>query len=181
MEKIPLEIERRYLIRRPDETLLVQQPGCRVVTIEQIYLLSEEPGVSRRIRAWTEEGTTVFRKTEKRAKSALIREERESEIDEACYRELAGEADPRCRVLHKTRYRIPYRGQCVEVDVFPFWPHQALAEVELCREEEPVYLPPYLAVLREVTEDRRYTNRAISRSVPPEETEDGETRTSRCE
>lgn len=167
---IPLEIERKYLIDRPDEALLRAQAGCQVVRIEQVYLRSDEKGVSARVRRWEEDGKTTFFLTEKRAISALTRVEEEREISEETYRSLlCDKADSTCAVISKTRYRIPYCGQCVEVDVFPFWERQAIAEVELENEQQPVFLPPYLTVRREVTADRRYTNRAMARAVPEED------------
>lgn len=165
-----LEIERKYLIKRPDEAVLSAQPGCVAVKVQQVYLKSTVPGVSRRVRRWEENGRVDYRRTEKRRISAVTREETETEISAAEFEtRKRDEADPRCRVIDKVRYRIPFEGQLIEIDVFPFWQRQALAEVELEGEEQPVTLPPYLTVIREVTEDGRYTNRAISREIPPEE------------
>lgn len=170
MAHLPLEIERKYLIDRPNEALLRAQSGCQIVAIEQVYLKKEEDGVSARVRRWEADGTVVYFLTEKRALSALTRVEHEREIPFDTYERLKRDkADPACTVIRKTRYRIPYEGQCVEVDVFPFWEKQAIAEVELATEEQPVFLPPYLTVRREVTADKRYTNRAMARCIPTEE------------
>lgn len=170
MEKAPLEIERKYLIRYPDPALLRAQPGCCEVQMEQVYLTASEPGISRRVRRWTENGRTDYHYTEKRRLSAVTREEKEREITQEEFCALRDtQADPACRPIVKTRFRIPYRGQCVEIDLMPFWSHQALAEVELTAEDQPVFLPPYLTVLREVTEDHRYTNRALSKQIAEED------------
>ena len=165
-----LEIERKYLIVYPDEAALMAQPGCVKVTMKQVYLLSKEPGVSRRVRRWEENGVVDYRYTEKRRISAVTREENEREIPAEVFEQYKqNEADPGCCMIEKTRYRIPYQGLLIEIDVFPFWARQALLEVELESEQQAVLLPPYVTLVREVTEDGRYTNRAIARSIPAEE------------
>lgn len=50
----------------------------------------------------------------------------------------------------------------LEIDLFPFWKDRAFCEVELAREEETVNLPPWLEVIREVTDDPRYTNASLA-------------------
>ena len=49
-EPAPLEIERKFLIRRPDPRALTQRPNCRRVDIVQTYLLPEEGAEAVRIR-----------------------------------------------------------------------------------------------------------------------------------
>ena len=164
-----LEIERKYLIALPDEAVLTAQEGCVKVTMKQVYLRRDASGASRRVRRWEENGVVDYHYTEKRRISAVTREETEREITREEFERLQQEADPRCGVIEKTRYRIPYRGQLVEIDVFPFWQKQALLEVELESERQEVFLPPYVTLLREVTEEARYTNHAIARQIPAEE------------
>ena len=52
------------------------------------------------------------------------------------------------------------------VDVFPFWREHALLEVELEDERQAFSLPPEIRVIREVSDDPRYTNAALSLEVP---------------
>ena len=60
----PLEIERKFLIRRPDRALLERHStGCLVM--EQIYLTRRQKGESRRIRQSTREGQTLYYYNEK--------------------------------------------------------------------------------------------------------------------
>ena len=61
---------------------------------------------------------------------------------------------------------MPFEGHTLEIDVFPFWHNRAFCECELQSEDEPLALPDWLHVYREVTSDPRYTNRALARSVP---------------
>ena len=58
-------------------------------------------------------------------------------------------------------------GFCYEIDVYPEWTDRAVLEIELEREDQAVVLPDWVSVLREVTEDPRYTNHALSRRDQP--------------
>ncbi|MGI6238806.1 MAG: hypothetical protein ACOYI5_04180, partial [Christensenellales bacterium] len=57
-------------------------------------------------------------------------------------------------------------GQVFELDIFPFWSDRALLEIELSDESDPVHLPPFIDVIREVTDDARYKNHAIAQAIP---------------
>ena len=168
MEKpIPLEIERKYLIRLPDEGLL-DSLADRRDWIEQTYLTAEK-GTTERVRARRSPGGQAqYTHTVKRRISALTREEREEEISREEYEALLRRADPALAVIQKTRWCIPFAGHTLEVDIFPFWADRALLEVELGGEGEAVTLPDWLQVIREVTADKRYTNRALAGQVPYE-------------
>ncbi len=168
MEKnIPLEIERKYLIRMPDEGTLDSLALGRD-WIEQTYLLAEE-GTTERVRSRRSPGgSPVYTHTVKKRLSAVTREEREEEISREEYEALLRRADPALRVICKTRWRIPFGGHTLEVDCFPFWADRAFLEVELGSEEEAVSLPDWVQLIREVTQDERYTNRGLAYHIPYE-------------
>ena len=52
--------------------------------------------------------------------------------------------------------------------MFPFWQDRAFLEIEIADEEQEILLPPAIRVIREVTEDPRYTNAALSLAIPEE-------------
>lgn len=164
------EIERKYLIDMPEEELLCRQPGCAIWDIEQIYLLGN-PGETRRIRRVTEKGEARYYQTIKKRVSAATAEESEARIDQAAYARLSAERDPSLRTILKRRYRIPFRGRMLEIDVYPFWKEQAVLEIELESEADPVSIPEWLRVRREVTDEKRYKNVALARAVPEEKCE----------
>lgn len=159
------EIEKKYLIARMDPAELLGKSGCAVWEIEQIYL-SAEPGTTRRIRRVVENGETRYYKTFKRRLSAMSAEEDEGLISRADYESYLKEANPNQRPILKTRYRIPYEGQILEFDLYPFWSDRAVMEIELESEEQPVYIPDWVRVLRDVTGDRRYSNFALALEIP---------------
>lgn len=162
---LPLEIERKYLIARPDTALLAEKSVKRL-DIEQVYLRAGASGAGRRIRRTRSGAEERFFYTEKTRVTAVTRIEREREISAAEYEALLSERDGALRTIEKTRYLVPFEGHTLEIDVFPFWDDRAFCECELQSEDEPIPLPDWLHVYREVTDDPRYTNRALARSVP---------------
>lgn len=159
-----LEIERKYLIRMPDAALLSSLPSSR---IEQIYILTAENG-RERIRCRETDGKKIFTHTVKQRLSDLTRIEIENEISAEDYHVLSLMKDPDRGVIRKTRYLYDYHKQVFEIDVFPFWEDRALMELELSSEDQVVLLPPDVAVVRDVTAEKDYTNAAIARSIPYE-------------
>ena len=161
----PLEIERKWLIRMPDLQQLTER-ASRVIDMEQVYLTGGAPGVSMRVRKSVEGGKVTYHRNEKQKLTDMVRIENEEEIDETHYNILLGFADPELRVIQKTRYCVPMGSLTAEIDVFPFWADRAFCEVELPAADTPVTLPEWLDVIREVTEDKRYTNLALAREIP---------------
>ena len=162
------EIERKYLIDRPDEGELARRPGCAVWEIEQIYLLSA-PGETRRIRRVIENGQTRYYQTTKRRVSSATAEEREAQIERDEYERLRAQRDPSLQTIQKRRYRIPFAGHCLEIDVYSFWQRQAVLEIELESEAEAAQIPDWLRVRREVTSEKQYKNVALAREIPKED------------
>ena len=161
----PYEIERKFLIRRPD--LLNLGSLCKVKEISQTYLTATEG--SARVRRTQENGTVTFTETVKRSLSPMRRMEIERPITEEEYNRRLAARDPRRQTIHKTRYCLNYNGHLFEIDIYPFWSKQAVMEVELKSEAETFDLPPMIKVLREVTEDPRYSNHSLAREVPLED------------
>jgi len=158
------EIERKYLIRRPDTAWLEEHAeGSDIV---QTYLETATPGHSNRVRMRRDANGTVYTHTEKKRISAMRREETEREISREEYLALLKTADHKRRVIYKRRYILIYRGQHFEIDVFPFWSDRAIMEIELEDEGTPVELPMDVAVIKEITEDKRYTNASLAKEIP---------------
>ena len=114
----------------------------------------------------TENGVTRYMETRKYRVSDLRATEEEKELSKAEYEALLQLSDPALRPIFKTRYAIPYAGHTAEVDLYDFWQDRATLEVELADERELVELPPYLRVIREVSDDKRYKNVNLARELP---------------
>ena len=161
----PYEIERKFLILRPD--LLNLSTLCKVQEIHQTYLAVSKGAV--RIRKTQERGKVTYTETAKRTLSPIRRIEIERELSEAEYTRRLSNRDPRRQTIQKTRYCLPYQGHTLEIDIYPFWSKQAILEVELRDEKEEFTIPPFIRVLREVTSDPQYSNYALAREVPSED------------
>ena len=154
------EIERKFLIAMPEASFLA---GCEASKITQTYLLGEENTSERvRQRVWKE--NCEYTHTVKLKLSNIRRIETENVIDRAEYERLLDRADPQRTPIVKTRYC----GKLWELDVFSFWDDRAFLEIELADEEEEFALPAEIRLIREVTDDPRYTNAALSLAIPEE-------------
>lgn len=162
MEKF--EIERKFLIAMPDLQWLSGK-AVRRLEMVQTYLLAAD-GESSRVRQITENGTVTYIQTIKKRISNIKRLETETEITAEEYATLLEKADPARRPIRKVRYCVPYGRHMLEIDIFSFWQDKAFLEVELADEKEEITLPSEFLVLREVTEDRRYTNAALAKELP---------------
>ena len=152
----PLEIERKFLVEKPDFELLASLPLCKAVEIEQAYM-TDENGDNMRLRKRGADGCYIYIKTQKIRISDTTRIEIETRVTEQEFESgVKG-----CPVLSKTRYLIVSGGKYFELDIFPFW-NEALLEIELKSADESFDFPPFLRVIKEVTADKQYRNSVIA-------------------
>lgn len=163
-EPVPLEIERKFLIKRPDMSKLLDDMNATASDIIQTYLVSDEPGVERRIRQRGLIGDYSFFYTEKHDLSDGIREEREKIITLQEYINLLSEADTSRRQIRKRRYCFVYKDKYFELDTYNFWLDSAILEIEVNSLDEEFELPEFIEVIREVTNDKDYKNSSLAES-----------------
>lgn len=161
-EPEPFEIERKFLIERPDTTWLESLPECRMVEISQTYL-EDADGEHFRVRRRGYDGNYIYFHTVKKRVSDVKRIEIERRLTEAEYTSFVESAEYKKRSLTKDRYCLVYDSQYFEIDVFPFWDDRALVEIELSSESETVRLPEWMRVIKEVTGDAAYNNYELAR------------------
>ena len=161
-EDHPYEIERKFLINYPDVAWLEQNPLCRKVEIEQVYLKSV-PGEEIRIRKRGENGHYIYYETHKKPLDGMKRMSTERHLSKSDYRRLLKNADPARRTINKTRYCLSYDRQSFEIDLYPFWDEQAILEIELRDEAEEIRFPEEIRVIREVTDDPAYKNASLAK------------------
>lgn len=162
------ETERKFLIAYPDREALLRLEGATVSEITQTYLLHPE-GLSERVRRRVYADRTEYYHTVKRFLTAMTSEERERTVTKEEYEALLERRDPARAPIQKTRICIPHEEHLLEIDLYPFWKKQAVLEVELETEDTPISIPPYLTVLREVTGEKAYKNRALALRIPAED------------
>ena len=155
-----LEIERKFLIVRPDEAVLERIPCAYKYDIEQMYLPS-----GARIRKRVGDGKAEYFYTVKQRVSDVTRIEREHTISEDEYRAYAREAGDVPSAISKTRWCLPCGKHVAEVDIYAFWQRVAVVEVELSHEDEEFELPSEITVLREVTGESAYLNKTMAYEI----------------
>lgn len=162
MDKQPIEIERKFLIRMPSEETFRY---AIKLDIAQTYLICQE-GITERVRKLIKYGEVFYFKTRKCRINAISCFEEETAISAEDYEHLLKRADPTRQPINKIRYDFPYKKHVIEIDVYPFWKDRAILEIELGSEDEYFEIQPFISVIREVTEDRRYANSNIAKSIP---------------
>ena len=159
------EIERKFLIAMPERAFL---DACEASAITQTYLLGDE-NTTERVRKRVRGDKCEYTHTVKLKLNSMRRIETENVIRAAEYEELLTRADPARQAIEKIRYCFTHDGLLWELDVFPFWEDRAFLEIELTDERDRFALPPGIRLIREVTEDPRYTNAALSLQIPEED------------
>lgn len=162
-EPTPMEIERKYLISRPNLHVLEQLPNCEKVDIIQTYLQSDDPAEELRIRQRGSNGSYIYFMTRKKRISALKRVEIEERLSQDEYLALMVQADPAYRPIHKQRYCLSENGMYYEIDIFPEWKDKALMEIEMRDENQEITFPDGIDIIREVTDDPAYSNHELAK------------------
>lgn len=149
-----IEIERKFLVASEGWKALV----VASFPVVQGYLAAREGCKGIRVRVMGDRGFLTL----KGKRVGMSCEEQETEIPVNMAESLMCSA---VAVVEKTRHHVPAgNGLTWEVDVF----HGAneglvLAEVELDHEDQAVEIPKWLG--REVTEEKKYTNRKLAHPV----------------
>ena len=167
-EPVPYEIERKFLIRLPDLSMLERLPNCSKVDIIQTYLHSAKSDEEIRVRQRGRDGQYIFTETIKKRVSSIKRIETERRLTQAEYLLLLMSADTSLRQVRKTRYCLSFSNQYLEIDIYPFWQRQAILEVELSDESKEIVFPEFIEIMREVSCDEAYGNRSLAENVPDE-------------
>lgn len=152
---LPIEIERKYLIRRPSEEFL-KQIGAVKQNIIQAYLFSSDKTVEKRLRQRGTAGDYSYFYTEKIDHSTLGRIEKEKKITE---KEYLSQLMNIKKIIRKDRYCFVYNSQYFELDIYPDWDNeQAILEIELTKECQIPDMPSWVEIIKEVTQDKNFRN-----------------------
>lgn len=146
-----IEIERKFLVDNFDVSQADES-----INIKQGYILAGDGKVVR-VRTYNDKAYL----TVKYRKSSLSRGEFEYEIP---YDDALNLLESACGnyILEKKRYICMYKGKKWEVDIFEGKNKGIiLAEIELNSEDEAFEIPDF--VVREVTNEREYSNHNLSK------------------
>jgi CYTH domain-containing protein len=151
-----LEIERKYLLR----ALPVMPHVQTVLEIEQGYIPGEKL-VERLRRERHPDGSVKYYRTVKLG-SGVQRVEIEDETDQRTFGHLWQLTEG--RRLTKRRHLAPHGSEVWEIDEFTDR-DLVLAELEIDHADARIDMPDWLraVLVREVTDERAYTNRSLAR------------------
>ncbi len=158
-ESAPEPGKHKYLVRMPDRAELSRKYNALPIEMMQTYLFSSDPEVERRIRQQSCLGEQLFFYTTKRVGEDGTRWVTERPISEKDYVAHLMDADLSLRSVRKLKFRFTYAGHRMELDIYPYAADQAILFVYGA---EPFELPPEIEVIREVTGDPYYKNRALA-------------------
>lgn len=162
----PLEIESKFLIkfREGDESGFSSPMNSSEIV--QDYLIEEISGEERRVRARDYGSEKAYFYTVKRGMSRGVRSEVERVIDKAEYDRLLLSRDSTLKTIRKKRSTFFWSGRAFEVDVYEsprLEEGHAIMEVEKSSVLEQVNLPPWIEIIREVTDDSKFSNFALAK------------------
>lgn len=159
-KELPLEIEKKFLIRMPDLRWIEKNTDVKIAKISQTYLGLKKDGFGDRVRKMTINNVTKYYHTSKKSLSNMTRIEIENEISRNKYYEYMS-LKSRRGTLHKTRYIININNLKYEIDVYPFWEETAILEIELENENQKYVIPEFIEVIGDVTGNRDYSNSSL--------------------
>ena len=166
--KIGIEIEKKYIIKMPDLSVLCTQDAYTESRILQIYLPSAD-GETLRIRKREQGGKISYTETRKIRIDKMSSTEIEREITEEEFSSLSKSILSTTRPIEKTRHTFIYKKQLFEIDIYPEWKRTAIMETELDSRERTVDFPSFLEIVKDVTGDKSYSNRGMSHTFPKEQ------------
>lgn len=162
-----VEIERKYVIKMPDLSLLKEKDGYSESKILQIYLTADA-GVTHRIRKRSFAGFDSYTENKKTRIDAMSSYEEENEISEAEFAALSEKIKDGTNPILKTRYTFLFCGITFEIDVYPNWKRSAIMETELESREVSAQMPDFIEIISEVTGERKYSNASMAHAFPEE-------------
>jgi CYTH domain-containing protein len=153
---VQTEIERKYLLREMPKL----PRATAILDIDQGYLPGDKL-VERLRREQAQDGSVRYYRTVKVGDGV-----ERLELEDACDRDVFEHLWQltKGRRLRKRRYVVPHGDDVWEIDEFLDRP-LVLAELEMDRADHAVKIPGWLepVLVREVTDERQYTNRSLAR------------------
>jgi len=165
-----LEKERKFLIKLPSSWADLAELFDSIVNIQRIsqtYLVPHKGEQAVRIRETIEgmkgKTKTFFEFNQKKPVETGVHQEKEHKISEEEYHKLLVDADPQKCEVQKTRFLFKWHEQLFELDVFKgHLKGLAILELEMKDIDDTIELPKFLKVIKEVTDDREYSNYSLA-------------------
>jgi CYTH domain-containing protein len=161
---MPIEIERKFLLRAIPEQWDLDAHHAELAEIEQWYVHVEDE-FEERIRRTSTGSSDLYHHTYLTARKVGVREVQERTIGRSEYDRLKSARSPYRQMVAKRRWKFTFAGQIFTIDNIrsPQSRSCVIMEAELKSEDQEITLPPFAHVIREVTGERTYSNADIAR------------------
>jgi CYTH domain-containing protein len=165
-----IESEKKFLVKFPTSWSQLAELFDGIVDVKRISqnYLKPEPGqqaarVRKTVQGLSGETSVVYHYNRKKPVETGVHEETEHEISQKKYEEYLKRANPDKSNVEKTRFVFKWHDQVFELDLFK-GPLKGLAilEIELADINDPIELPEFLPLIKEITGDKRYSNFALA-------------------
>lgn len=153
--------KKKYLVAMPDCAALEKLYGAVPAEMMQTYLVPVRQNTARRIRQQKNGSSYLYFYTEKRIAPDGTRWVTEKPISEKEYVSYLMEADVSLHSVIKQKYSFTYEKRRMELDVYPFSTDKAIL---FAYGADTGRLPPEIEILKDVTGQAEYKNRALAGS-----------------
>lgn len=153
--------KKKYLVAMPDCASLENLLGAAPAEMMQTYLVPVRQDTERRIRQQKNGSGYLYFYTEKRIAPDGTRWVTEKPISEKEYVAYLMEADVSLHSVIKQKYSFTYEKRRMELDVYPFCSDKAIL---FAYGADTGRLPPEIKILKDVTGEAEYKNRALAGS-----------------
>ena len=167
---VKLEKEKKYLIKLPSswsELAELMDNFIDLKRIEQSYLIAkpgEQAGrVRKTIEGFGNKKKTVYHYNQKKPVETGVHKEKEHQITEEQYQGALKYSDPKKCEVQKSRFVFKWHDQVFELDLFKgHLKGLAILELEMDDIDDTVELPPFLKVIKEITDDKSFNNFSLA-------------------
>lgn len=156
-----IKSQEKYLIDLSKSNMDLLSSISAVAHIKQVYLRSNELEEKRLRKLTIRNSDSYFLstyKTDEFNNKALVREKK---ITKDLYEELINFQDEESTIINKTRYYFSYNDEYFQLDVFDEDNTYGLLEINTSKKDN-VDIPPFINVIKCVTNDKNYSNKNIS-------------------
>ncbi len=172
-----IEIERRFLVEFPKSWSDLAELFDDLVDVKRIfqtYLEADSDNISPRVRktiqGLTGDRETVYDYNKKHPAGVGANHEKEFEISKSQFEDKLKQKRKDKETVVKTRFVFKYDSFVFELDVFKgALRGLAILEIELDDLNEKFKLPPFLKIIKEVTENKKFNNFHLASIKSPEE------------
>lgn len=160
---VPEKTQRKFLVTMPNINDL--DIPYQIIDIQQQYLKSSSPNEEGRIRKRGQHGSFTYYWTKKTAIEQGVYIEKNNNITHDQYRDFLSSVDPSLMPISKQRFCFMWENQYFNLDVFhEHLENLVLLEINPTNKRQNIFLPPWISIIKEVTDDTRYSNYNLAKS-----------------